>query len=150
MPRATITRNCSAAQADSADEPAADGVDAGVAEAVLETSVAVAEPEAGEPRTEAPPRKPRPLPPYAVVVLNDDVHSFAYVIETFQKVFGYSVERSYTLAMSIHEQGRGIVWTGPKEVAELKCELIRSAGPDIYATKKVEFPLGALIEPLPG
>lgn len=96
------------------------------------------------------PSRPKPLPPHAVVVLNDDVHSFDYVIETFQKVFGYSVERSAKLALEIHNQGRGIVWSGSKEVAELKCDLIRSAGPDVYASKRVDWPLGALIEPLPG
>lgn len=96
------------------------------------------------------PSRPRPLPPHAVVVLNDEQHTFDYVIETFQKVFGYSVEKSARLALDIHQQGRGIVWSGSKEVAELKCELIRSAGPDIYASRRVEFPLAALVEPLPG
>ena len=73
-----------------------------------------------------------------------------YVIETFQKVFGYSFEKCVKLALDIHHQGRGIVWSGSKEVAELKCELIRSAGPDIYASKRVDWPLGASVEPLPG
>jgi hypothetical protein len=65
----------------------------------------------------------------------------------------------------IHFRGRSIVWSGAKEVAELKRDQIRSAGPDFYARKKdqirsagpdfyarkkVEFPLGVLIEPLPG
>jgi ATP-dependent Clp protease adaptor protein ClpS len=94
--------------------------------------------------------KPRLLPPHAVVVLNDDVHSFPYVIETFMKVFGYQAEKCFLLARQIHEQGRGIVWSGPKEVAELKRDQIRSAGPDIYAGKKVDWPLGVLVEPLPG
>ena len=93
--------------------------------------------------------KPKRLPPYAVIVLNDDLHTFAYVIETFRKVFGYAVERCFQLAQQIHTQGRAVVWTGPKEVAELKRDLIRGAGPDFYAAKKVDFPLGVLIEPLP-
>ena len=33
--------------------------------------------------------KPKKQPPYAVIVLNDDEHSFPYVIDTFSKVFGY-------------------------------------------------------------
>ena len=36
----------------------------------------------------------------------------------------------------------------PATVREL--EQIRGAGPDFHAMKKVEFPLGAYIEPLPG
>jgi ATP-dependent Clp protease adaptor protein ClpS len=94
--------------------------------------------------------KPKLLPPYAVIVLNDDVHSFDYVVSTFQKVFGYPLERAFQLASQIHNTGLGQVWSGSKEVAELKCEQIRGAGPDVYAAKKVEFPLGTYIEPLPG
>jgi ATP-dependent Clp protease adaptor protein ClpS len=94
--------------------------------------------------------KPKLLPPYAVVVLNDDLHTFDYVVLTFQKVFGYAPERCFQLAMQIHEQGRAIVWSGPKEVAELKRDLVRSAGPDIFAVKTVTWPLGCDIEPLPG
>ena len=34
-------------------------------------------------------QKPKKQPPYAVVVLNDDIHSFEYVVETFMKISGY-------------------------------------------------------------
>ena len=95
-------------------------------------------------------QKPKTQPPYAVVVFNDDEHTFPYVVETFMKVFGYPLEKSHTLAEQIHNEGRGIVWSGAREVAELKRDQIRSAGPDFYAEKKVGFPLGVTIEPLPG
>ena len=65
-------------------------------------------------------------------------------------MFGYAPEKSLTLAVQIHNQGEGTVWSGPKEVAELKRDQVRSAGPDFYATAKVDFPLGVTIEPLPG
>jgi ATP-dependent Clp protease adaptor protein ClpS len=94
--------------------------------------------------------KPKKLPPYAVIVYNDELHTFTYVIETFMKVFGYGEQKSTLLAVAIHHAGRGIVWSGPKEVAELKRDQVRGAGPDFYATTKVEFPLGVVIEPLPG
>lgn len=113
----------------------------GAAAVEVETPKADRKPDAG---------KPKPLPPHAVVVLNDDLHSFDYVIETFQKVFGYSMEKCVMLAFAIHQEGRGIVWSGSKEVAELKVDQIRSAGPDIYAVRRVDWPLGALVEPLPG
>ncbi|MCR4415470.1 MAG: ATP-dependent Clp protease adaptor ClpS [Thermoguttaceae bacterium] len=95
-------------------------------------------------------QEPKRLPPYAVVVFNDDEHTFAYVVETFMKVFGYTAQKSWLLALAIHHAGKGIVWSGPKEVAELKRDQIRSAGPDFYATRRVDFPLGVTIEPLPG
>ena len=98
-------------------------------------------------RTDA---KPKRQPPYAVVLLNDEEHSFLYVIETLMKVFGYPAEKSYALTLQIHNEGRGIVWSGSLEVAELKRDQIRSAGPDFYAQNKVEFPLGVTVEPLPG
>jgi ATP-dependent Clp protease adaptor protein ClpS len=88
-------------------------------------------------------------PPYAVVVLNDDDHTFEYVTATFRKVFGYAMERSFSLAKEIHWKGRGIVWQGSLEVAELKRDQIRSAGPDFFATKKVDYPLAVELERLP-
>ncbi len=47
------------------------------------------------------------VPPYAVIVLNDDYHTFEYVICVFQKVFGYSLQKAILLAQEIHKQGRG-------------------------------------------
>ena len=115
-------------------------------------AVAVESPPYIEPERKKEPAaaKPRKQPPYAVVLLNDDEHTFQYVIETLSKVFGYPLEKCYTLTEQIHHQGRGIVWSGTLELAELKRDQIRSAGPDFYATKKVEFPLGVTVEPLPG
>lgn len=94
--------------------------------------------------------KPKRQPPYAVVLFNDDEHSFQYVIETLMKVFGYPLEKSYLLTLQVHNEGKGIIWSGSREVAELKRDQIRSAGPDFYADQKVNFPLGVTIEPLPG
>jgi ATP-dependent Clp protease adaptor protein ClpS len=94
--------------------------------------------------------KPKKQPPYAVVLLNDDDHTFQYVVETLNKVFGYPLEKCFTLTEQVHREGRGIVWSGTRELAELKRDQIRSAGPDFYAAKKIEFPLGAVVEPLPG
>jgi ATP-dependent Clp protease adaptor protein ClpS len=115
-------------------------------------SVAVESPPIPErrQREESGEQEPKKQPPYAVVVFNDEEHTFQYVVETFQKVFGYPPEKGFTLAMQIHLAGKGIVWSGSQEVAELKRDQIRSAGPDFYAVKKVEFPLGVTIEPLPG
>ena len=116
-----------------------------------DTNAAIAQLPAKTTRTRHKSRgKPKKLPPYAVIVYNDELHTFTYVIETFMKVFGYSQQKSTLLAVAIHHAGRGIVWSGSKVVAELKRDQIRGAGPDFYATTKVEFPLGVAIEPLPG
>ena len=94
--------------------------------------------------------KPKLLPPYAVIVHNDNDHTFDYVIELFQKVFGYSATKGFILAEQIHTEGRAVVWSGAKEVAELKRDQIRTGGPDFYAARTVKYPLGVSIEPMPG
>ncbi len=102
-----------------------------------------------EAKRDASDTRPKKQPPYAVVLFNDDQHSFQYVIETLTKVFGYPLEKCFTLTELVHHQGRGIVWSGTRELAELKRDQIRSAGPDFYAAKKIGFPLGVTVEPLP-
>ncbi len=115
-----------------------------------QSAVAIPEVETEQAADEQTARgKPKRQPPYAVVVLNDDEHTFQYVMETFRKIFGYSAEKCFRLATEIHTQGRSIVWSGWKEIAELKRDQIRASGPDVYAEKKVKFPLGVLIESMP-
>lgn len=87
-------------------------------------------------------------PPYAVIVLNDDDHTFDYVTNALTKVFKYELEKCFQLTKEIHEKGRAIVWTGSLELAELKKEQIQSMGPDHWSPKKVEYPLGVDLEPV--
>jgi ATP-dependent Clp protease adapter protein ClpS len=93
--------------------------------------------------------EPKTQPPYAVIVENDDLHTFEYVIEGLQKVCGYSRQKAWLLAAEIDSSGKANVWSGTKELAELKCEQIRGLGPDFFSPKPVTFPLGVYIEPLP-
>ena len=95
-------------------------------------------------------KPPRTQPPYAVIVENDDHHTFDYVIEMLQKICGKALPDAAGLALEIHTNGKANVWSGSKEVAELKCEQIKGYGPDPYARKPVDFPIGCYIEPLPG
>ena len=92
--------------------------------------------------------KSKKLPPYAVIIYNDNEHSFPYVIDCFQKVFRYQTLKSTMLAKTIHQNGQAIVWTGSKEVAELKRDQIIGMGPDFYGPKPIKFPLKVRIEPL--
>lgn len=87
-------------------------------------------------------------PPYAVIVENDDDHTVEYVIELLTKVFHYPIEKCVKLTRQVHEEGRSIVWSGSKEVAEFHCERIKSGGADFYAQKTVTYPLGCYIEPM--
>ena len=69
-------------------------------------------------------------PPYHVVLLNDNDHSFEYVIAMLQRLFGHPAERGYQMAWEVHTQGRVIVDTTSKERAELKRDHIHAFGPD--------------------
>lgn len=93
--------------------------------------------------------KPKRQPPYAVIVENDDFHTFEYVIEALSKVCGYNRQKALLLAVEIDSQGKAMVWSGTRELAELKCEQIRGMGTDHFAPQPVTFPLGVYIEPLP-
>ncbi len=93
--------------------------------------------------------KPKRQPPYAVIVHNDDEHTFYYVADLLMKVCGHDRQRAWLLTNQVHTAGKAVVWTGPLEVAELKRDQIRGGGPDHFASKPVTFPLGVTIEPLP-
>jgi ATP-dependent Clp protease adaptor protein ClpS len=70
--------------------------------------------------------KPKTLPPYNVILLNDDFHSMEFVVAVLQKVFGYNEQKAFLLMLEAHHQERAIVWSGSKEGAELKQEQVRS------------------------
>ena len=71
------------------------------------------------------------------------------VVEVLQKVLGCNQEKAFLLTHQAHTEGRAVVWTGPKEVAELKAEQIQSF-PEIRADGTKFGPLGCTIEPAPG
>lgn len=81
---------------------------------------------------EAPPQvargksKPIPARRYHVILLDDDEHSYAYVIVMLGDLFGYSREKAFQMAEEVDTTGRVIVWTGSREVAELKQEQIHA------------------------
>lgn len=91
---------------------------------------------------------PKLLPPYAVIVHNDNDHTFLFVVELFQKVLRYSLDKCEALANEVHKQGRAIVWTGSLEVAELKQQSLHNCGPDTYSRRNINYPLHVTIEPV--
>ena len=88
-------------------------------------------------------------PPYAVIVENDEEHTFQYVIEILQRICGHTLEEATVLTVKVHVTGRAVVWTGTMEVAELKRDQIKGMGTDFYARQPVTYPLGVFIEPMP-
>lgn len=62
--------------------------------------------------------------PYNVVMFNDDVTPFDYVIAVLNQIFRYSVIESVELAIHIHENGKEIVATLPMQEAYGKIEAV--------------------------
>jgi ATP-dependent Clp protease adaptor protein ClpS len=91
----------------------------------------------------------RRIPPYNVILENDDHHSMQFVVEVLTKVLGCSVERAFQLMMEAHNAGRAVIWTGTREVAELKAEQIQTF-PEIRDDGAHLGPLGCSVEPAPG
>jgi len=92
-------------------------------------------------------KKPRKLPPYNVILLNDDDHTYAYVIEMLVALFGYSTTRATTAAEEVDTRGRVVLLTTTKEHAELKRDQIHAFGPD----RRIEGCAGSMsarIEPV--
>ena len=79
-------------------------------------------------------RKPKHLPPYHVVLWNDNDHTFEYVIAMMRKLFGYTKEQGLKIAETVHLQGRAIVYTGHLELAELKRDQIHAFGSDDFVS----------------
>jgi ATP-dependent Clp protease adaptor protein ClpS len=90
--------------------------------------------------------KTKKQPPYHVILLNDDDHSFEYVIGMLQKLFGHPAEKGYQMALEVHTRGRVVVDTTSKERAELKRDQIHGFGPD-PAIARCQGSMSATIEP---
>lgn len=93
--------------------------------------------------------KTKRQPPYNVVLLNDDDHSYEYVIAMLQQLFGYPKEKGFLMAKEVDTTGRVIVLTTTKEHAELKQDQIHAFGPDPLI-QRCQGSMSATIEPAPG
>lgn len=94
-----------------------------------------------------PEDKVKRQPPYNVVLLNDDDHTFEYVIAMLQQLFGHPRETGIQMAWEVHTQGRVIVLTTTKEHAELKQDQIHAFGPDPFSSRECAGSMTAIIEP---
>ena len=96
--------------------------------------------------TETQERTTEGLPPYNVVLLDDDDHSYEYVILMLKRVFGHPLEKGYKMAQEVDATGRVVVATTNLEQAELKRDQIQSFGPDPLIPR-CKGSMSAIIEP---
>jgi ATP-dependent Clp protease adaptor protein ClpS len=91
-------------------------------------------------------RPPKTLPPFHVVLLNDNDHSYEYVIHMLKSLFGHNDQQGFKLAEEVDNKGRAIVYTTHKELAELKRDQIHAFGKDdLVAT--CQGSMTAIVEP---
>ena len=121
-------------------------------EAAAEPDVAVEEPPVVKPKrkSKADPKKkpPRRQPRYHVILWNDNDHTYEYVIEMMQKLFGHSREKGFLIAEEVDKQGKAICFTTALEHAELKRDQIHAYGPDKMIAR-CKGSMSATIEAVP-
>ncbi|MDH7461470.1 ATP-dependent Clp protease adaptor ClpS [Chitinophagaceae bacterium 26-R-25] len=66
--------------------------------------------------------------PYQLIVWNDEVNTFEWVIETLVEVCGHSVEQAEQCAMIIHVKGKYAVKKGEYETLKPLCDAITDRG----------------------
>lgn len=86
-------------------------------------------------------------PRYNVVLLDDNDHTYDYVIEMLVELFGHSRLRSFEMACEVDYRGRVVVFTGEKEEADTKKQQILNYGPDWRLTRSRDS-MKAVVEPV--
>jgi ATP-dependent Clp protease adaptor protein ClpS len=70
--------------------------------------------------------------PWITIVWNDPINLMSYVTHVFITVFGYSKAKAEKLMLDVHQKGRAVVSTGPRERMELDVETLHGYG--LWAT----------------
>lgn len=81
------------------------------------------------PQTNTRPRVEQPRL-WNVVLIDDEEHSYEYVIEMMMSLFAHPLERGFLIAQKVDTDGRAIIATHHRELAELKQEQVHSFGRD--------------------
>ena len=65
-----------------------------------------------------------------VVLIDDQEHSYEYVIRMMQELFAHPLEKAFKVACTVDADGRAVCLTTHKEHAELKRDQIHAFGAD--------------------
>lgn len=87
-------------------------------------------------------------PMFHLVLLDDDSHTYQYVIEMLGSIFGYSREKAFAIACVVDNDGRAILMTGPKHELEPKQDQVHSYGAD-HRMEGSAGSMSAILEPVP-
>jgi ATP-dependent Clp protease adaptor protein ClpS len=83
---------------------------------------------------------------YHVIILNDEEHTFDYVIEMLQAIFNMSYAQAYAHTVEADTTGSSIVLTTNLDEAERKRDQIHAYGPD-WRMPDSRGSVVALVEP---
>ncbi len=83
------------------------------------------------------------------MLLDDDDHTYEYVIRMLMELFHHSRETAYRMAVEVDTTGRVIVDTTTRERAELKRDQIHAYGPDPLLERS-KGSMTAILEPASG
>ncbi|HYW45860.1 MAG TPA: ATP-dependent Clp protease adaptor ClpS [Bryobacteraceae bacterium] len=86
------------------------------------------------------------VPLYRVVLLDDNDHTYDYVIEMLQKIFIFSLEQAYRHAEEVDRCGRTILITCELPEAEFARDQIQSYGAD-WRLPRSQGSMSAVVEP---
>lgn len=86
---------------------------------------------------------------YNVVLLDDDEHTYDYVVEMLQTLFFMSVDQAYTHACEVDAAKRTIVMTCELEPAEFAQGQVHSYGAD-WRMPQSQGSMSAVVEPAAG
>ncbi len=71
---------------------------------------------------------PRQDPPWDVIVWDDPVNLMGYVVFVFRRVFGFTEPIARKLMLEVHNRGRALVASEPREQAEMYVEQLHGYG----------------------
>jgi ATP-dependent Clp protease adaptor protein ClpS len=70
--------------------------------------------------------------PWRTIVWDDPINLMSYVTHVFMTVFGYPKPKATALMLDVHQRGKAVVSTGPRERMEL--DVARLHGYGLWAT----------------
>jgi len=91
----------------------------------------------------------RHAPLFHVVLLDDNEHTYDYVIEMLQRLFLFSLEEAFRHAVEVDTTGRTIVITCGLHEAEFARDQIHAYGPDPRIPES-KGSMSAVLEPTEG
>ena len=86
------------------------------------------------------------VPLYRVVLLDDNDHTYDYVIEMLQKIFVFTLEEAYRHAEEVDATGRTVLSTCEKPQAEFARDQVISYGAD-WRLERSKGSMSAIVEP---